>query len=787
MTCPCDIRIFPPVYTIVPGLTDLPRQLAGFPELREQLLSLIPQQPALAGWRARGDDDLGVMLLEMWAYVCDVVSFYDKLIADESYVRTAKLRSSVRKLVSLLGYIPVPAVGATVDLALLADGKTALSIARGTALRSTAFGSEPPQVFEVDNDATIYPAANKWKVKPPPGPSISGTISALQIEPSKSAVKDNDQILIDCGGSNVFLRKATLTSRIVDASGKTWIKVDFESSFTLATPVPVSSIKIYKATRSAPLRTDVDFTEYRNFDDTTFGHTHFILDSVYKDIKHNDRIIAQKDSEFRWQAVNIREDNLYTVVAASTFTVGSTTVNVPATKSRFSLLHMTGSINTGYSTTWTLSDAANMIVHFNLVQAGIVGTSDSTTLADTEVPIQLIDVKQPSSGPPPASKFMLVDDETRGEEFGGSLDWTSGLLTPDPDTDWTPPLVLPVKAYGNIVSASRGETVPSETLGTGNGSVANQAFDLAKKPLTYLSAPSTDTGVASTLTLWVGGVQWTEVATFFGQEPDAKVYIVRQNDDGTSTVTFGDGVNGARLATGAVITATYRFGAGAATPPAGSITQLARPVKGLKRVVNPIAAAGGADADDAEKIRSLAPRSALLLGRAISILDMEAAAAAVSGVISAAAEWRWDGVRQRPVVQVWYIGGSGLEETVSARLRALSDSTTPIDVDPATASSPILSIDVETDPAYIAEDVVTAVQTALLDADTGLLANERIGIGKPLFRSRVFEAVLAIPGAVGVRALLWDEAVWTSFGKTPGAGHYFDFEVGNLHLTGSAS
>jgi hypothetical protein len=787
MTCPCDIRIFPPVYTIVPGLTDLPRQLAGFPEFREQMLSLIPQQPALAGWRARGDDDFGVMLLEMWAYVCDVVSFYDKLIADESYVRTAKLRPSVRKLVSLLGYIPLPAVAATVDLALLADGKTALSIAKGTALRSTAFGAEPPQVFEVDDDVAIYPAANKWKVKPPPGPSLSGTISSLQIEPSKSAIKDNDQILIDCGGSAVFLRKATLTSRIVDASGKTWIRVDFESSFTLSSPVPVSSIKLYKATRSAPLRTAVDSNEYKPFDDTSFDHTHFILDGVYKDIKHDDRILAQKSSEFRWGTVNIRDDALYTVIAASTFTVGSTTVNVPAAKSRFSLLHMAGHINTGYLTAWTTSDTANIIVHFNLVIAGIVGTSDSTTLADTEVPIQLIDVKQPSSGPPPASKFMLVDDETRGEEFGGSLDWTSGLLTPDPGTDWTPPLVLPVKAYGNVVAASRGETVPSETLGTGNGSAANQAFDLAKKPLTYLAAPSTETGVASTLKLWVGGVQWSEVSTFFGQEGDAKVYIIRQKDDGTSTVTFGDGVNGARLPTGALITATYRFGAGAATPPAGSITQLAKPVKGLKRVVNPIAAAGGADADSAEQIRTLAPRSALLLGRAISIQDMEAAAAAVSGVISAAAEWRWDGVRQRPVVQVWYIGGAGLEDTVSERLRAISDSTTPIDVDPATASSPILSIDVETDAAYIAEDVATAVRTALLDADTGLLANERIGVGKALFRSRVFEAVLAVPGAVGVRTLLWDSDVWTSFGKSPGAGYYFDFEVGNLLVTGSAT
>src|SRR5262249_2515221 len=161
-----------------------PRQIAGFPEFRAAMLGAIPAQVALAGWRARGADDFGVMLLEMWACVCDTVAFYDKVLADESYVRTAKLRPSVRKLVSLLGYVPRPGVGASGRLARLADGKGPVPVAVGRGFRSGAFGAEPPQVFEVDTAATIYPPANQFDVAPPRATTLSGTIPALLLEPA---------------------------------------------------------------------------------------------------------------------------------------------------------------------------------------------------------------------------------------------------------------------------------------------------------------------------------------------------------------------------------------------------------------------------------------------------------------------------------------------------------------------------------------------------------------------------------------------------------------------------
>ena len=337
-----------------------------------------------------------------------------------------------------------------------------------------------------------------------------------------------------------------------------------------------------------------------------------------------------------------------------------------------------------------------------------------------------------------------------------------------------------------MVKASRGEVVLTEILGSGDASVINQSFKLKKNPVTYTPSPTAgnDTGVASTLKVYVGGIRWTEVPTFYGAAPDAQVYIVRQNDDGESIVTFGDGVRGSRLITGSNnLIATYRFGAGKATPPDGSIHQLGKPVKGIKSVRNPVMASGGDDAEPASGLRTYAPRSALLLGRAISIHDMEAAAASVGGVRAVRAEWRWNEQRQRPVVQISYIGAAGVAATVSQKLRGLADPTTPIDVAPAQPITSSLSISIAIDPRHLEPAVLAAVRTALMD---GLLSLEQIGIGLALFRSRIFDAVLTALGTVAVTGLLLNGRRFDPYGVSPGAGKYFDFENGALILNGKA-
>lgn len=160
-----------PLETLPAGLAALPRQLAGFPEIRQRLLERLAdpnnaaRRAALGAWRPYSDD-FGSMTLEMWAYVADVLGFYDERIANESYLGTAVRRPSLRRLVQLLGYTPRAGLAATATLAAIAEGSVAVTVPKSSGFRSRGFDGNPPQVFETSAEALIDPLLNSWTVAP---------------------------------------------------------------------------------------------------------------------------------------------------------------------------------------------------------------------------------------------------------------------------------------------------------------------------------------------------------------------------------------------------------------------------------------------------------------------------------------------------------------------------------------------------------------------------------------------------------------------------------------------
>jgi hypothetical protein len=74
-----------------------------------------------------------------------------------------------------------------------------------------------------------------------------------------------------------------------------------------------------------------------------------------------------------------------------------------------------------------------------------------------------------------------------------------------------------------------------------------------------------------------------------------------------------------------------------------------------------------------------------------------------------------------------------------------------------------------------------------MDKQTGLLSPEQIGIGRPLYRSRIFAAVLAVPGAKWVREIVWNDQPLKEFALSPGGGNYFDLESRPLLLNKKAA
>ena len=64
------------------------------------------RSPALT---TRDADDPAIALLDAWATVADVLTFYQERIANEGYLRTATERRSVLELARLIGYRSGPA------------------------------------------------------------------------------------------------------------------------------------------------------------------------------------------------------------------------------------------------------------------------------------------------------------------------------------------------------------------------------------------------------------------------------------------------------------------------------------------------------------------------------------------------------------------------------------------------------------------------------------------------------------------------------------------------------
>ena len=105
---------------------------------------------ALAELRTRDSSDPSIALLDAWAIVADVLTFYQERIANEGYLRTATERRSILELSRLVGYDLRPGVAATVYPAFTMEAgyNEGSEIPKGTRIQSIPGPGEMPQFFE---------------------------------------------------------------------------------------------------------------------------------------------------------------------------------------------------------------------------------------------------------------------------------------------------------------------------------------------------------------------------------------------------------------------------------------------------------------------------------------------------------------------------------------------------------------------------------------------------------------------------------------------------------------
>src|SRR5689334_19075222 len=105
----------------------------------------------LANLTTRNPSDLAIALLDAWAVVGDVATFYQERIANEGFLGTAQQTHSVVLSTEEIGYQFLPAIAASAPLAFTINPQAStetVDIPAGTQVLSAPATGQAPQVFE---------------------------------------------------------------------------------------------------------------------------------------------------------------------------------------------------------------------------------------------------------------------------------------------------------------------------------------------------------------------------------------------------------------------------------------------------------------------------------------------------------------------------------------------------------------------------------------------------------------------------------------------------------------
>lgn len=862
--CPSDVIIHPRVIANAAGRTSLHYRAGDYASFRHALLRPRPGEQALLQWRPPPRGDLAAQLVEWWAYLADVLTFYNERAVHEMLLRTATLPESVRRIVRLLGYRPRPAIGATGVVAALADAARPFLIERGFPIQGNVGRTKPPQVFEVDESTEVgllgrplpssagipqLPEASSWSgYAARDGGRLRNSLPAFRKRPTKLPVKRGKPIEVAVAGVTTTLKPNDVVVLLkkgwtgaegesamarVDRVAPTWdergvavTRFHLQPGHDLPDNATVIDYKLVKPTKlahlwlyhnrypgpknasalggflqgaeqffdplgvfsggvsSEPVADAHVLTSHPNPDvPTARGQAVAHLEAITRGIAPGDPVLFEQKRDFGALADTLRRmfgdvvgDAFAAIVkqlerSAALVKVGTYSETIwyanPPEGDRIGQGPPIGPPSSGLL---KKGQSAIPIPHTQITFVDHGEIADTMSEDDEQIDTVVVhygwqevgeileagppenETKTPQVPatphlPPGEAPPVLIEDSTGAGVIGHV----------GRDNDPGPSLAPPLQALLNLLPVSRGQTVVDEVLGSGEPMLIHQEFKLQRAPLTYLrdNGPQAPNGYRSTLRVRVGGIEWHEVPSFYDLDPDARVFVTREDDAQNTYVRFGDGEFGARLPAGIDnVVATYRFGAGAETPPVGALTTILRPQPGLTAIRNPVAVRGGEDPDPPAQIRRYAPRSVLAMGRAISGDDYETIAAQTPGVKRATVRWGWDAAAQRSLVKVYVGDDTGAVKAAREALRAVSDPNRPIFVALASPRLVDVTLTVIVHPDYVPDAVRSAVIAMLLDPMSQPLGDDVVRIEEPIYDSQIYDVCMNVQGVVAVHALV---------------------------------
>jgi hypothetical protein len=785
-----------------PGLSAVAYRIGTYASFREAMLEAIARTPELASLTTRRSDDYSVTLIECWAAVCDVLTFYQERYANEFYLRTATFRESIGRLARLIDYSLRPGVAALAQLAFTVEDGKIVRIPERLRVQSVPGQDELPQTFETIEEITADARLNSLRIYPQPanspGPLAAGQTTAIldrmqgpalvaALAPGEHVVFFNDRTSATAEEKEIAAvvteddrNRVSWTSPI--KAGSAWNSSTrvhkFKRIFRLFGHNAPSQFMTPSSIGGDPTRIRWTLSTLSGFgypdsaqevETNSGGASRLCLDARYEGLSVGQKLLVV-DAVGNKSAVTITQiDQAQDTRGAQSDTVTRLWVIPDATlatlvtpfsdRRKVLIYELTSPAITfwpeRYSDTLGGSDVylpgrrvvdelgagveVNRSIERNAFKPGVVLHPQ-----DFEVGRSLL--LTDAGGKTVAGTVREVPTIT-STDAAGFCHLVIGIESDEPFNLQTATATL----KGNVTLASHGETVRNEVIGNGNAAEKFQRFPLKKMPLTYVPSASPG-GLQSSLQVLVNRVGWDEVAGLYAQPPDAQVYATRTADDGTTIVQFGDGATGAVLPSGASnVVATYRYGAGlVGRVRLGTLTTLMDRLTGLKAATNLLAAEGGADPETIGTARQNAPQTVRTFGRAVSLRDFEDLVAASGEVAKAQATWVWDGFDQAIHLTVAAQGGASLSDAALRLLgdgmRAARDPNHRLLMANYRRVPIIVRATINVAPNYVRTDVLAGARQALLTA----LSFDALRLGQPVHLSDLFRILQENQGVVFV-------------------------------------
>jgi hypothetical protein len=717
---PCNCC--PPDTTPEPDINYLAKDFASFRQVMLDRMAVLAPS-----WTETHESDIGIVLIELLAYVADHLSYQQDASGTEAYIGTARSRISLRRLSRLVDYQISEGSNARtwVSLSLLNHSFDGLVIPVGTL------------VF----------------------PLVPGLPVVVQPNTPQAATLLESPIIF------ATMQNATLWHEQNQMQFYTW------SDTNCCLPAGATSATLYHHLKTLQVGTYLIFQEVMgpntgNPQDANPNNRWAVRLTGVRTTNYlghplKDPLTHQHITEICWAA----EDALpFPLCISSTTGAGEgskllTGVSValgnvvPADHGIWQQQTILGSVS--------LTDGSTAVTG--------IGTIFQTSV---QVDQWLVFSCDPTQTP---YEIVFIANDT-------SLTLGAPYSGPTLDVTGLSPTASILEDLGTVPAAGPAPVTQTSCSCTCNGTTAaplpRYYPELAASPVTFAYQPDFSVPASQFLTpastttsppqaqvyaFDNQGLPWNVLGDLLSSSGQDRNFVLEIEYTGSAFLRFGDDQYGMAPETGEDFHVRYRTGNGTSGNIArDSLFHILTPIQGISQIRNPLPAAGGVDPETMQQIQQTAPYAFNTQLRAVTEDDYGTMAELNPAISEARGTLRWTGSWYTAFVSVDTVAPSGPTTALLAATRTALNQYRMLGVDLVVEGAVIVGLRIEmsicVDSAYIADDVETALMEVFTTGNTctgqpGLLNPSNFSFGQTVYTSPFIAAAQSVAGVDAVTML----------------------------------